>query len=291
MTLYWATLDTNPPHASLWERETPEEVRQEAFDRHNQEIKSITAVEADPVCGPCPHRDFCMGNRWNEHGGPTDKGDITSVHTCSLCAEKVLSAYTDDAEDRMVPDECRRWRPDFGSACECNGCMQERQELDRLHPSYEARMGAVRHFMQALLVEKEERSADIRKVAREMAQATTPMAHLPITGNFTPASKALGVIMGLVLSHKVLHEAWDALEDWRQVEAKYKWLEALHLSLGRHKSDLGKVLHEFRFALTDVVTIRRVWYTIPPQERKAMMRLWEQRLRAGLGKESPLPES
>lgn len=292
MSLYWVSWKVPEANRTLYGDtvsrlfRAPSQVdAREQAEQWKGPALAVTLVAQDPVCGPCPHHEFCMTSKWNEHS-PTEGDVLTSVHTCALCMERVLSPLSmEDPHKKVVPEGCHRWHPIAGSACLCSACMAEDLRLERAHPSYKTRMEAASLFMKALFVEEGQQEGMRKDVVSKLAEAWTPMSHMPIAANYDAAAKALGILTGFILAHQGLQEAWEQVPEDRQVETRYRWLEALQLALGRHKGDMVAVVHEFMFAFHRVVPLFRVWYQLSVQERKGMMGVWAHSLRLRLNGE------
>ena len=163
--------------------------------------------------------------------------------------------------------------------------MHEKMELGRIHPAHETLMQASRMILKALLTKGEGQDTARKDALRMMAEATTPMACMPVTANYNQASLVLGVLMASILSRQSFQEAWEGMDEDRRLLVQYQWLEALQLALGRHKKDVAKVVHEFLLTFTETMPLFRAWYPILPEERKAILRTWEARVSTVLTQE------
>ena len=254
----------------------------------------------EPCTLECPHADVC---KLREPGG-LKGGDWQSVHTCRLCMEKVLDGWDEDTQDKrlIVPDECPRWDALGGSALECGGCREERDELRRQHPRYAAQMEASKDlfgvFLQGIqkaaggektpenVVDLDNRRA-VHDTASKAAAAFNPVKGLIDLASEPGAQKDMTLAANLVLAMQgeamklpPMMAEWNraidnGLDEVREAELKCEWVESMYLALTRHRDDAGALVHEWMLTFTDRPPMSRAWHWISIPRRKLLLRTWE----------------
>ena len=233
-------------------------------------------------CVSCVHRDSCTESRWNEARHPdarpstTEPEDISTVHTCKTCGEKVFSSFTDGATTRLiVPDDCPRWDARSGCATDCNGCRKEKDDLKKLHPKYAERMLSAQAMLAVIGDGNPDELARRRKrksASEEMLMAMMPGASLtdPVLGQ-----KAHDISQALIgdLIQRCPAE-WAKLDTNPAMVLQVEAVEWVYLALQRHPTDPEAVAHEFKLQVTDVPGLSWGWVRMAHAERKLALRVW-----------------
>lgn len=130
---FWAKTDDG------YQAIVADDVSQTILDLAQGSVKAIRAREFSGCC-ECSHIHICMNSVWGDGlrlGGPdfaTD-GYLSTVHTCFSCDHKVLTDYTDDTSQRVVPENCPRWNSHVSSVIDCNHCRDQKRVLKTMQPS------------------------------------------------------------------------------------------------------------------------------------------------------------
>lgn len=272
---------------------------------------AFTAANRGPVsdkdftpCESCELKARCYASRWNESGHPErtewprppEEKDLvlTTVHTCMTCAHKTISTYNiDDGVCTIVPDNCPRWHPGFASATDCDGCLTERENLRRSHPSYAASLEAASRFGKALLMSikvkrtNPENVADLdteREVKESIREVSSngPLAELQKALSDPEKIQRLNAAADLLIP--LLGTVWDDTEftvqrarcanDWRIEQHRVDWLDGLVLAIERHQ-EAEPLVHEWVLVFTQTPISRRTWTRWPLPQRKLIIRGWE----------------
>lgn len=258
------------------------------------------------VCGTCPQREPCMSSNWNDsspHPSPPGEGaTLTSVHTCRTCFKRVLSSWMcKSKERRVVPDACPRWRPVAGSACDCDGCREERDALREADPRWEGLKDASVKLFQGVVAginakrEHGENYVDLglereRKVvvAEWVASSSPAVPILAAPESYEPAAELMQLLLGVVWDDPLfVQERETGRDDWSIEEHKIDWLYGLKLTMERHRADPEALVHEWMLLFTDRPIASRTWTRWSVPRRRLILKMWEGVTSEFLGEPDP----
>ncbi len=254
------------------------------------EDEGVEAIRANdfPPCNKCDHIGPCMDSLWNEGlraGGPDDnEGAISMTHTCSCCDDKVLTILSGGQDKKIIPDECPRWNSRSGSAWDCEGCKQRRQEIERAHPKYQQKKDNMKEVAKAF--------ADALKAPDEFTQKrqTKKMTGLAVEGMFPGCEMAdyededvfflaQEVWMEMLKAIKsTVPEFWsEEMDQNAPLMAHFlqAGLDYMYHSLLRHQDAVEQVVQELVLFLTDTGAFALHWARFRVSEKKFIKRNWQ----------------
>jgi hypothetical protein len=251
------------------------------------------------ACEACPHQKQCWCSGWNEHGerppGHTSPPEcdglknVSSVHTCFTCGERVFDFFEPYEGDRLVvPQDCPRWNSLQGSMTDCGGCRADREAVKRTHPNYGRKMEAAKGALEALFagVQAKREGDDLgaqrasQAFGKGLTEADSPRHWLP--GMLAehpelvqPADTLLGAVVASVLNHEAVVPEWSRHEDWQHRMYLARWSQAALLAVLHHPRDPEKAVWEMWLEVSDTPSIRRgLCRGVGVSERERLRRSW-----------------
>ena len=258
-------------------------------------------------CRSCRHIEGCQESAWDGGNRITyakDKPGLssyTSVHSCPTCGEKVIDLRVDryGGKRNVVPDDCPRWKPMFGSAIDCDACRAERDALRQSHPLYQERADAAMGMMKSMLeVAKENKdlpdgveslkSKRIRdKSVKAMTAALNPLGAME--GAMDDPKKKAAVVAAAGLQEALWEVVWatdefksewyraigDGLDETQQQMVVLEWLDGLYLAIQRHPRNARAMAHEWHLVFTERPVASRAMHNMPDEKRKELLARWE----------------
>lgn len=203
--------------------------------------------------------------------------NLSSVHTCKSCFEKVLSF--DYTTSNSVPDGCPRWNPTFGSAWDCEKCRVERKTIEDAHPARAARLEAAGQALKALFssIQGEEDAKDnLHEAAGKMASASSPFHQVQATDTEIKGAMDLShrLLMTAMREQAFVDEVTQN-KDWDTSFTQIEWAEAIILILRRHTSNVESIVREWTLVFDDRPPWCRAWVRVPVNRRRMIIRGWE----------------
>ena len=258
-------------------------------------ILDVVPVNEHPTCIDCKHRVTCFASLWNERGGDEyaeHAETVSSVHTCVVCGEKVLTLLDASVERRIVPDACPRWDVIHGSATDCNACGDERLQFDMSLPRHvENRAAFVDLFSSLRAMVEGFWNNDLSGVpdsciiaAKKDRYVRTMLPHPDLNRDHSLSSRILSVLMADLFSHADFRSAWDEYTPDKQAIVKYEWLEIIEWALERHQDNQpAHIIRAFALNITNRPQFCTTWAAIDPDVRAVIQERWASRVSAVLG--------
>ena len=251
----------------------------------DQGIDAIRAKDFAP-CNECDHIGPCMDSLWNEGlrmGGPQDnEGSISMAHTCSCCDEKVLTVLSGGQDKKVIPDDCPRWNPRSGSAWDCEGCKQQRREIEKAHPKYAQKMADIKEAAEAFTAaikapDEFTKKRNIKKMAGKAVEGMMP--------DFSDYEDQDAFFMAQEVWMEMLKAIKNTVPDFWEKEVSQNapllahftqgGLDYLYHSLLRNPGGAEKVIEELVLFLTDTGAFARHWARFTVPEKKFNKRNWQ----------------
>jgi hypothetical protein len=323
---WWFTLSDNTTTLQMAIREVEEATAVRRMTAYATAIAPKGCTVSDPVlhethdpCAQCVQAAACESSVW-DHARRIDEQEWTfeewsSVHTCSICLERVIDFYAGDlAKERwLVPDDCPRWNLTFGRAIECQGCREERGELKRAHPRYDEGLDAAACIAQALLSSVQARSTngegvsdlpaykERREAIGAFVEATNPVPFLQGMLEDPEQHDALSLGIHLLNAFWLAAMERDAFKEevrraiadgWDEAHQSMffaDWLEGLILAVPRHGDDVEGLVHEWVFVFTDKPIASRAYSMMGIHECHELVGQWQELARMQLTGEAEDP--
>lgn len=265
--------------------ESMEAARGFAQEEHIAAIHDPTPAVTHPACAECFIAGLCFDSAWTGSVGdkPPEDTPVSVVHACPVCLNVCLSLK--GTERLVAPDACPRRDPSQDHTT-CDGCRHDREQINLVHPRYEAILKAARDIedfkREKLPLELPDGTVDFARQRRghtlqqAFDTANQPFSHITSPEMFDRSA--------CIACTWLLLRYWERLPDtFRKIlanfpeqvaEAKRGWLEELYLAWVRTDADGRKITHEWLLALTDHNHILRAWVQIPLPDRRILRRAW-----------------
>lgn len=176
-----------------------------------------------------------------------------------------------------------------GSACDCDGCQEERDALREADPRWEglkdASVKLVDGVIAGMKVRREhgdnyvdlglvrEQKVVIAELVRSTS-AAVPIVEAP--ESYESAAELMQLLLGVVWDDPVfMAEREIGREDWRIEEHQLDWVYGLKLALGRHGDDPVALVHEWMLHFTDRPIASRTWSRWSVPRRQLILKMWE----------------
>ena len=254
---------------------------------------------AHEPCASCEWQTLCMDSRWNcgrrapaapheMKDAPLRLGDVTSVHTCKTCGEKVIGLWEEE-KAQVVPDDCPRWDSLHGSAIDCGGCRVEKEALRKRHPLDATKTEAAVAIFEGILNSLKAGSTkedSISLASEAFVKASAPLSWAKSTEpHLALAQRLLGILWADIQSREEFTSDWERnnIPKERIDHTTFEMFDHLLLSLRFHGKEPERVAHDFVLFVTDRPVISRGWVWCRREGQLKLRARWLHLIRSEMG--------